>query len=138
MAATVVTNTLTASYWAGLKPPGYKGADLDKALKAYEAVAGKPITLPARLPALPQAKLGEVDNCIKELQAAIAELQKTQALLKQVIGALQAVQGAAGKTSAELTKLSKGKDVDEHAYKNASTSAGSIGGMAGATLSRYR
>src|SRR5258706_10974293 len=125
MGATVVTS-LTASYWTGHKPADYKGQDLEKALKAYEGVAGKTLTMITKLPTVPKATVSGIDTCIKELQAAITELQKTQATIKQFTGALQAVQGAANKTSGELTKLSKGKDVDESEYKNAAISASSI------------
>jgi hypothetical protein len=137
MGATVV-NSLTASYWAGHKPASYKSQDLDKALKAYESVAGKTLTMITKLPTVPKATLGGIDTCIKDLQAAITELQKTQAAIKQLTGALQAVQGAAGKTSGELTKLSKGKDVDETEYKNAAISASSIGSIAADAIGRYQ
>ena len=40
MGATVV-NALTASHWAGHKPAAFKNMDLDRALQAYEAQAGK-------------------------------------------------------------------------------------------------
>jgi hypothetical protein len=137
MSATVVNN-LTASYWAGAKPKDYKGQDLDRALKAYETAASKGgIQIPSNLiPKVPQAKIGEIDGCIKDLNNAVTELQKATTALKQVATALQAVQSAAGKTSADLTKLSKGNDVDPDEYQAAATKASSVGMMAADALSR--
>jgi len=51
---------------------------------------------------------------------------------------LQGVQTAAGKASADLTKQSKGKDVDESEYKNAATTASTIGSLAGDKLKDYQ
>ena len=132
MGATVA-NALTSSYWAGAKPKDYKGQDLDRALKTYEGLAGKSnLKIPANLiPRVPQGKIGEIDGCIKDLNNAVTELQKGLTVLKQVATALQAVQGAAAKTSADLTKLSKGKDADQDAYQNAAANANSVGAAAG-------
>jgi hypothetical protein len=137
MGATVV-NGLSSSYWAGNKPKDYKGQDLDRALKAYEAVAAKGnITIPSNLiPKVPQSKIGEIDGCIKDLNNAVTELQKGVTILKQVATALKAVQNAAAKTSVELSKLSKGKGVDPDAYEAASTTASSVGMLAGDALGR--
>ncbi|MCI0685240.1 MAG: hypothetical protein L0Y71_24335 [Gemmataceae bacterium] len=137
MAATVV-NALSASHWAGHKPAGYKGQDLDKALKAYEPLAGKTITIPSNLiPSAPKAKVGEVDTCISKLKHAVTELEKGKVLLSQIATALKAVQSAALKASTDLNKLSKGKDVDESEYKNAAISASSIAGIAADRLGDY-
>jgi hypothetical protein len=135
MGATVV-NGLTSSYWAGSKPKDYKGQDLDRALKAYEAVASKgKLTIPSNLiPKVPQSKIGDIDGCIKDLNNAVTELQKGLTALKQVATALQGVQSAAGKTSADLSKLSKGKGVDPDEYQAASTKASSVGMLAGDAL----
>jgi hypothetical protein len=138
MGATVV-NALTASYWAGNKPVDYKNQDLDKALKAYEPLAGKTAKIPSNLiPPVPKSTITDIDDCIAKLKNAITELEKGKVILNQVITALQAVQGAAGKTSADLTKLSKGKDVDESKYKFAATSASSIGSFAADALKNYK
>src|SRR5262245_13882699 len=138
MAATVV-NSLTASYWAGNKPNGYKGQDLDKALKAYEPLAGKTVIIPKDLiPSVPKAQVGDIDACITKVKSAITELEKGKVMLNQFISALQAVQAAGGKTAAELTKLSKGKDVDETEYKNAAASANSIAVGAAETIKSYK
>ena len=135
MGATVINN-LTSSYWAGAKPKDYQGQDLDRALKAYEGLAGKSnVTIPSNLiPKVPAGKIGEIDACIKDLNNAITELQKGSTTLKQVATALKAVQSAAAKTATDLSKLSKGKDADKDAYEAASTKASSVGSMASSAL----
>jgi len=134
MGATVV-NGLTASYWAGNKPPDYKNTDLDKALKTYEGVAGKTLKIPKDLiPPVPKSNVGDIDDCIAKMKSAISELEKGKTILNQIVTALKAVQAAAAKTSADLTKLSKGKDVDESKYKAAATNASSIGSLAAGEL----
>jgi hypothetical protein len=138
MGATVV-NALTSSYWAGHKPADYKGQDLDKALKAYEPLAGKSVTIPSSLiPPVPKASVSAIDACIAKLKSAITELEKGKVILNQVATALQAVQTAAGKASADLIKLAKGKDADETEYKNAAITANSIGSLAADALKDYR
>src|SRR5262245_38151182 len=138
MGATVV-NALTASYWAGHKPADYKGQELDRALKAYEPLAGKSVTIPSSLiPPVPKSKIGDIDACIAKLKSAVTELEKGKVILNQIVTALQAVQAAAGKASADLTKLSKGKDADETAYKNAAITANSIASLAADALKDYR
>ena len=134
MGATVV-NGLTASYWASNKPADYKGQDLDKALKTYEPLGGKTLKIPSSLiPPVPKPTIGEIDDCIAKLKAAITELEKGKVTLNQIVTALQGVQAAASKTSADLTKLSKGKDVDESEYKAAATRASSVGSLAADAL----
>ncbi len=134
-----VVNGLTASFWAERKPAGYKGTDLDKALKAYEPLAGKSVTIPSSLiPPVPKPKVSEIDACLAKLKNASTELDKAKTALNQVITALQAVQGAASKTSADLNKLSKGKDVDESEYKNAVATANSIATLAAGELKNYQ
>ena len=138
MGATVV-NGLTASYWASHKPADYKGQDLDKALKVYEPLASKGISIPGNLiPKVPKATAGEIDTCIKDLQSAITELQKGQAFLKQIVAALQAVTGASGKAAADLRKLAKGKDADKDACENAAITADSIGGLAAGEIKNFQ
>jgi len=137
MAATVV-NALTVSHWAGHKPDGYKSADLDKALKSFEPLAGKTITIPNNLiPTTPKPKIGEIDACIAKMKSAITELEKGKTMLNQIATALKGVQSAALKTSGDLNKLSKGKDVDESEYKNAAISANSIASIAADRLGDY-
>src|SRR5262245_33806783 len=101
MGATVVSG-LSSANWTKSKPADYKGQDLDRALKVYDAFSGKSnITIPGNLiPKVPKATIGEIEGCIKDLTNAITELQKGLVILKQVATALQGVQGAAGKTSA--------------------------------------
>ena len=76
--------------------------------------------------------------CIAKLKSAITELEKGKVILNQVATALQAVQTAACKASADLTKLAKGKDVDRTEYKNAAITANSIGSLAADALKDYR
>ena len=137
MGATVVDG-LTASNWAENKPKDYKNQELDNALKAYEAIAAKGTVQIASnlMPSVPQAKIKEIEACIKGLNNAITELQKGMTSVKQVATALQAVQNASAKVSVELTKLSKGKGVDQSQYEGASTSASSIGSLAADALGR--
>lgn len=135
----IVVHGVSAREWASLKPANYKDQDLDKALKAYEPLAGKGISIPGNLfPDLPKATIGEIDTCIKGLQSAITELQKGQTFLKQIVAALQAVAGAAGKTSADLRKLAKGKDADKNACEKAAISAGSIGSFAASAIKNFQ
>lgn len=137
MAATVI-NGLSASHWAGWKPADYKGQDLDSALKAYEPLAGKTITFASSLmPAAPKLNIRAIDGCIADLKTSITEMEKGKAILNQVAGALRAVQSAGFKVSADLNKLSKGKDVDEQKYQAAATVAGSIASSAAEALSNY-
>jgi hypothetical protein len=134
MGATVV-NALTSSFWASRKPDDYKAQDLDRALKTYEGVAGKSVKIPSNLiPPVPKAAVSDIDDCITKMKSAITELEKGKTVLNTQVTALQAVQSAASKTSADLIKLSKGKDVDENKYKNAAASASSVGSAAADAL----
>ena len=134
MGATVV-NGLTASYWAGAKPPDYKNTDLDKALKTYEGVAGKTVTFSKSLmPPVPKSTITDITACITDLKSAIADLEKAKTLLNPIVTALKAVITVANKTSTDLKNLSKGKDVDEKKYLAASTNAGSISFLAAGAL----
>ena len=138
MGATVVSG-LSSANWAKAKPADYKGQDLDKALKSYEALAGKGISIPSNLiPKVPKPCIAEIDSCITGLESAVTELQKGLAILRQTLAALQAVQGAAGKASADLRKLAKGKESDKNAYQNAASAAESIGGAAENALKSIR
>ena len=134
-----VVNALTVSYWADHKPADYKGQDLDRALKAYESVAGKTVKIPSNLiPPVPKSTITDIDDCIAKLKSAITELDKGKVILNQIVTTLQAVQAAGGKASADLTKLSKGKNVDETEYKNAATSANTIASLAADALNDYK
>ena len=138
MGATVVSGNLSSAYWARSKPADYKGQDLDRALKSYEAV-GKSITIPGDLiPKLPKPRVGEIESCVTKLESAISELRKGLAVLKQTVTALQAVQGAAAKAAGDLRKLAKGKDSDKQAYESAAGVADAIGGGAGNALNELR
>ena len=133
-------NGLTAAYWAKSKPTDYKGQDLDKALKTYEGVAGKGLTIPNNLiPKAPKPTIGEIEDCIKDLQSAVTELQKGLTLLKPIIAALEGVQGAAGKASADLRKQSKDKQDDaKKKYEDAASTANSIGSLAASASKDYK
>jgi hypothetical protein len=138
MGATVVSGNLSSAYWARSKPADYKGQDLDRALKSYEAVA-KGISIPGDLiPKVPKPRAGEIESCIKQLESAVTELRKALGVLKQMETALQAVQSAAGKAAGDLRKLAKGKDSDKQAYENAAGVAEAIGGGASNALSQLR
>ena len=138
MAATVV-NALTVSHWAENKPSDYKGTDLDKALKAYEGVAGKKaqIVTSAIDPLTKKAGVSDIDGYIATCKQAITVMEKAKVIQSEIANALKAVMNAGNKASADLGKLSKGKDVDESKYKNASISASSIASIAGDRLGDY-
>jgi exonuclease VII small subunit len=139
MGATVVSGLLSSANWAKSKPADYKGQDLDRALKGYEALAGKGISIPSNLiPKVPKPCIVEIDACITGLESAVTELQKGLAILRQAVAALQAVQGAAVKAAADLQKLAKGKDSDKDAYENAAGTAQSIVGAAENVLKSIR
>jgi hypothetical protein len=110
MGATVVSGNLSSAYWARSKPGDYKGQDLDRALKSYEALAGKSISIPSNLiPKVPKPRIGEIESCVTQLESAVTELHKGVAILKQTVAALQAVQGAAGKAAGDLRKLARAR-----------------------------
>jgi len=135
MGATVVSGNLSSAYWAKSKPADYKGQDLDRALKSYEGLAGKSITIPSSLiPSVPKSSIKEVEKCITQLQAAVTELQKGVGILKQTVGALKAIQGAAAKAAGELRKQADGAGANKQAYQNAAGVAEAIGGGAGNAL----
>jgi hypothetical protein len=139
MGAIVVGGGLSSSNWVRSKPSDYKGQDLDRALKSFEAVANKMPSIPSNLiPKAPKATIGEIDTCITGLESAVTELQKALALVKQIAAALESVQGASGKAAADLRKLAKGKDADKDAYDNAASVAESIGGTAGTALNTIK
>jgi len=139
MGATVVSGGLSSANWARSKPADYRGQDLDRALKSYEALAGKSISIPNNLiPKIPKPRINEIDSCITQLESAVTELHKGLATLKQTVTALQAIQGAAGKAAGDLRKLAKGRDSDKNAYETAASTAESIGGAAGNALNDLR
>jgi hypothetical protein len=132
MAARVASiGDLSASAWAGKKPKSYKGTDLDKALKAWDALAAKPVTLVKDLiPGIPDAKISAIDACITKVKAAITAIDKAKGDVDQRVAALQAVATAGGKASSELTKLSEDKKLDEDQakeFRSAGIEAGSLG-----------
>ena len=137
MGATVVSG-LSSANWAKSKPADYKGQDLDKALKGYEALAGKGISIPNNLiPKIPKPSVAEIGSCITDLESAVTDLQKGLAILRQTVTALQAVQGAEGKPSADLRKLAKGKQ-DKDAYENAAAAAEAVSTAAAGALTRIQ
>ena len=139
MAATVV-NGLTAGYWAKSKPDDYKGQNLDKALKTYEGLAGKGITIPSNLiPKVPKPNVSEIEECITGLESAVTELHKGLAFLKQIGTALTGVQGAAAKAAADLEKQAKTKADDaKKKYEDAASTANSIGSLAASASKDYK
>ena len=135
MGATV--STVGASSWKSAKPAGYKNGDLDKAIAAYETAFAKIKSMKAPyklIQNLPTAKVSEMDKCIGELKTALTEYEKCKEMINAVITAAKAVQTAGTKTAADLTKLSKGKDVDEQAYLAAASEARSQAGAAGCDI----
>ena len=116
IASTIVVSNVSSAGWAKAKPADYKSPDLDKALKAYEGLAGKGVLFP-NIPEAPKLSVEEIDDCIKSLKSAITQLEKGQAVLKQTLAALEGVRLAAGKTWVDLRKLAKekqGKDKDAY------------------------
>lgn len=132
MAARVASiGDLSASAWAGKKPKGYKGTELDKALKAWDALAAKPVTLAKDLiPSIPDAKISAIDACITKVKAAITAIDKAKGDVEQRVAALKAVAAAGAKASADLMKLSEDKKLKEDEakeYRSAAIEAGSLG-----------
>jgi len=137
MGATSLGSGLSSANWAKSKPADYKGQELDNALKACETAGGKTPVIPNNLiPKVPKVSIAEITSCITDLQSALTELQKALTMLQQIKTALLAVQGAAGKASADLAKLAKGKDSDKdkEPYENAAGVANSISSAAGSAL----
>jgi hypothetical protein len=135
MGATVAL--VGASSWKSAKPAGYKNGDLDKAIAAYEAAFAKIKNLKAPIKLIqnsPKAKVTEMDKCIAELKTAITEYESCKDLINAVISAAKTVQSAGSKTAADLTKLSKGKDVDEEAYLAGAAEARAQAGAAGCDI----
>ena len=135
MGATVAA--VDSSSWKSAKPADYKNGDLDKAIAAYETAFAKIKSLKAPVKLIqnaPKAKLSEMDSSITELKTALTEYEKCKELINAVITAARSVQAAGNKTAAELTKLSKGKDVDEQAYLAAASEARSQAGAAGCDI----
>jgi hypothetical protein len=102
MATNVLHVTLTAAGWAKLKPSAYADKSLDKALKVYEAAAGKEVFLTAD---------------------TISAVEKRIAWLKSALAALEGVIGAAQSTAAALNKLAK-KEEDDKAEAELKQGAG--------------
>lgn len=125
---------LSSSAWAGKKPKGYKGTDLDKALKAWDALAAKPVKFPPELiPPAPEATLSKIEGCAVMLQAAIKEIDKLGTELEQRVKALKAVSAAAGKANSELMKLSQDKKLSNDEvkeYRGAAIEASGLGSSA--------
>ena len=138
MGATV--SVVGASSWKSAKPADYKNGDLDKAIAAYETAYAKVKTMKAPyqlVQKVPAPKIAAVDMCIAELKAGITEFEKCKETINAVITAAKAVQAAGTKVSAELTKLSKGKDVDEKAYLAAASEARSQAGAAACQIENF-
>jgi hypothetical protein len=136
-----VTSVLTSENWTGAKPADYKGTELDKALQAWGTLANQTVEIPQDLiPAPPECKVAALTSYVDELKSVMKELDKTKSLVNQYINALKAVQGAGGKAAADLTKLAKGKNVDEASqqkYTSAASVASSIASSAASKLKDY-
>jgi hypothetical protein len=134
------SSVLSASNWASIKPAAYKGGqDLASALTTYESVPKTGITVPKDfLPSKPMVSIKEVDDCIATMKRGITDLEKGKATINKVVSALQAVQTAASKTSADLTKLSKSPNVDTTVYQNAATQCNGIGSAAADALKKVQ
>ena len=131
MAATVVDPSVKSANWSKKKPADYSGKDLDTALKSYEQLSGKDVSVPASLPTMPKQCVSAFEKCIKEMQSAITDMQKAVAHMKQLDKSLQAVASAANKTVSELEKAGKDKQGnDKRAYMDASSAASAIGAQA--------
>src|SRR5262245_41392211 len=101
---------ISASAWSAKKPKSYKGNDLDKALKAWDSLAAKPVTFPPDLlPPAPEFNLSKIEGCAVLVKAAITEVEKLKKDVEERIKALKAVASAADKTSSDLNKLSTDK-----------------------------
>src|SRR4026209_1401214 len=61
MGATVVDSSVNASNWNKQKPDGFDSKDLDKAIKAYEALVSKAPSVPASLPTMPAQNVKEYE-----------------------------------------------------------------------------
>src|SRR5688572_16764675 len=101
MAATVVDTSVKTANWSKKKPADYSGKDLDNAIKAYEALIDKQVTIPADLPTMPKMTIKDFENCIADMQQTVKDFEKAVVHLKQVVGALQKVSSAGDKTAAE-------------------------------------
>jgi len=134
----IAVSSLNSANWIKSKPADYKGQDLDKALKAYEVLAAKGVSMPNSLPKLPKPTIKEINSCITDLEATVTEFHKTLATLNQIVAALQAIQGAAGKATADLQKLAKGKDADKDAYDSAIAAASAAGSAAVSAMAELR
>lgn len=137
---------LSSEYWASEKPAEYKGTSLDKALQAWGMLANKTVKIPQDLiPAPPDCKVRALDKYVTELKAVLKELDTAKELVNKYITVLKAVQAAGGSASAELTKMSKGKDskgkeLDDEAkqkYTRAAGAASSIAASAAGELKNY-
>ena len=138
MGATVVDTSLNSANWAKQKPSDYQNKDLDKALKAYESLAAKGVTMPGALPTMPKPSIKAIGTCVKELESAIKEFQKSTAGLTKLNESLKAVNGAASKASAELQKMAKDKQgEDKQKFISAASVASGLGSQASSMISKF-
>lgn len=139
MGATVVDTSLNLANWTKNKPSDYKGTDLDTALKAYEAVKKKSVTMPAQLPTPPASSVSGLEKCIKEIQSVVTDMQKGVTYLKELSTGLQKVGTAASKTAGDLQKLAKDKDgQSKKEYMNAATVASGMGSQAASLVKQLK
>src|SRR5262245_58583669 len=136
-----VVSVLTSENWTSAKPQDYKGAELEKALSAWESLANQTVEIPQDLiPAPPECKVGALTSYIEELKSVLKELDEAKTRVNQYITALKTLQAAGIKAAADLTKLSQDKKIDEakkQQYTRAASTASSIASSAASKLKDY-
>lgn len=122
MAAIAISAKVDSESWTKAKPKDYKGADLDKALSAWETVKKK----------APAATSKPQSNSIKGYEDAIQTAEGVVKYLKECDAQLDKVIATAKKTAAELSKLAeKLKGSDQKKYTDAASIASLVGSGAG-------
>src|SRR6187455_2909013 len=93
-----VTSVLSSENWTSTKPEDYKGAELEKALSGWEALANQTVEIPDDLiPAPPECKVSTLTKYVDELKSVIKELDEAKKLVNQYITALKTLQAAGNK-----------------------------------------
>lgn len=142
MGAVVVDRGPSSAIWADVKPSDYKGAELDKAVAAWESLSSQKVTIPKDLiPAPPQCKVRALENYIKSLEGVLKELDKAKELVNKYINGVKAVQAAGNKAATDIAKLSTAKGVSEEAkqkYAMAARSALNIASSVAGELKNYQ
>jgi hypothetical protein len=140
MGAFVVDGSISSANWAKDKPKDYKGSTLDKALAAYEKLAGKNVNVPKSLPTMPKQSAKDYEDCVKELETAVKDMKTAAGHFKDLAKALDAVASAGKSTASELQKLcddSKDKE-KRRAYIDGASRASAISGKAEGSASKLK